>query len=105
MGEQRRESDALIPRLLEEVQAMRGEVGNLRVEVGRLRDELAANTSRTDQVYEETRDVVKMVNQGRGFFAVCDWIAGKVKMLTLVVGGIGAVLLGFYEYLKSRWLK
>ena len=90
--------DTLIPQILEEMQAM-------RAEVGKLREELAANSKRTNQVYEETRDVVAMVNQGRGFFAVCDWIAGKVKMLTLVVGGIGAVLLGFYEYLKSRWLK
>jgi hypothetical protein len=91
MNENRRADDALIPQIMATLE--------------QIQRDLAENTKRTNQVYEETRDVVKMVNQGRGFFAVCDWIAGKVKMLTLVVGGIGAVLLGFYEYLKSRWLK
>ena len=91
MNENRRADDALIPQIMATLE--------------QIKRDLAENTKRTNQVYEETRDVVKMVNQGRGFFAVCDWIAGKVKMLTLVVGGIGAVLLGFYEYLKSRWLK
>ena len=91
MNENRRADDALIPQIMATLE--------------QIKRDLAENTKRTNQVYEETRDVVKMVNQGRGFFAVCDWVAGKVKMLTLVVGGIGAVLLGFYEYLKSRWLK
>ena len=91
MNENRRADDALIPQIMATLE--------------QIQRDLAENTKRTNQVYEETRDVVKMVNQGRGFFAVCDWIAGKVKMLTLVVGGIGAVLRGFYEYLKSRWLK
>ncbi len=94
----RRADDALVPQILQSLEAV-----NSRLE--RLEGALEKNSRRTDQVYEETRDVVKMVNQGRGFFAVCDWIAGKVKMLTLVIGGIGAVLFGFYEYFKTRWFK
>ena len=66
MNENRRADDALIPQIMATLE--------------QIKRDLAENTKRTDQIYEETRDAVKIVNQGRGFFAVCDWIAGKVKM-------------------------
>ena len=94
----RRADDALLPQVLQSLEAV-----NNRLE--RLEGALERNSRRTDQVYEETRDVVKMVNQGRGFFAVCDWVAGRVKMISMMIGTVSVVCFGLYEYLKTRWFK
>lgn len=91
MNENRRADDALIPQIMATLE--------------QIKMDLAENTKRTNQVYEETRDVVKMVNQGRGFFAVCDWVAGRVKMISMMIGTVSVVCFGLYEYLKTRWLK
>ena len=91
MNENRRADDALIPQIMATLE--------------QIQRDLAENTKRTNQVYEETRDVVKMVNQGRGFFAVCDWIAGRVKGISMTIGIASAVAFGVYEYVKTRWLK
>lgn len=91
MNENRRADDALIPQIMATLE--------------QIKRDLAENTKRTNQVYEETRDVVKMVNQGRGFFAVCDWVAGRVKMISMMIGTVSVVCFGLYEYLKTRWLK
>mgnify|MGYP003391972926 FL=1 len=91
MNENRRADDALIPQIMATLE--------------QIKMDLAENTKRTNQVYEETRDVVKMVNQGRGFFAVCDWVAGRVKMISMMIGTVSVVCFGLYEYLKTRWFK
>lgn len=91
MNENRRADDALIPQIMATLE--------------QIKRDLAENTKRTNQVYEETRDVVKMVNQGRGFFAVCDWVAGRVKMISMMIGTVSVVCFGLYEYLKTRWFK
>ena len=91
MNENRRADDALIPQIMATLE--------------QIKMDLAENTKRTNQVYEETRDVVKMVNQGRGFFAVCDWVAGRVKMISMMIGTVSVVCFGLYEYLQARWFK
>ncbi len=91
MNKNRRADDALIPQIMATLE--------------QIQRDLAENTKRTNQVYEETRDVVKMVNQGRGFFAVCEWVAGRVKMISMMIGTVSVVCFGLYEYLKTRWFK
>lgn len=70
------------------------------VRVEKIEGQLLANTTLTSEIHADmmlTRDIHSWLEKGRGFFAVCGWIASALKYivsLVILIAGALAVFTG-----------